>query len=248
MKLARIAPSLAGLALLAACASPPAGPPAVVHVDGSTGMTVSGHVRFGDFATGPGNVVATRSATPAASCLSGCGTAVDVGIPSFRQDFDRRHAAAARKLVFTQEAPGGLEAVVRVVHQADTLPAPSAALWFGMPAAVTAGRAVPTALLGSIEAPAGDRPAWRFVLLQDAARQDATVPAGWLVDDAGRRLLLRPLALAGGGFQFELDGRVVGSVEFQAPGRVWMRDEMAPEVKLVLASVASALLLVPRDN
>jgi hypothetical protein len=29
---------------------------------------------------------------------------------------------------------------------------------------------------------------------------------------------------------------------------VWMRDEMSPEVKLALASVASALLLMPRDD
>ena len=248
MKPSRIALSLAGLALLAACATEPTGPSAVVHVDGSTGMTVSGHVRFGDFSTGPGNVVATRSTPPAASCLSGCGSAVNVGIPSFRQDFDRRHAAAARKRVFTQEAPGGLEAVVRTIDQADSLSPQAASLWFGIPASVTAGGAVATRLAGSIEAPAGDRPAWRFVLLQDSAPQDPAKPAGWLVDDASRRILLRPLALAGGGFRFELDGRVIGSVELQPPGRVWMRDEMAPEVKLALASVASALLLTPRDD
>ena len=113
--------------------------------------------------------------------------------------------------------------MVRVIHQPDRLSVPAASLWFGMPASATAGNPVATRLIGSIESPAGDRPAWRFVLLQDAAS-----PAGWLVDDGSRRILLMPLAQAGGGFQFELDGRVIGSVELSAPGRVWMRDEVAP--------------------
>ena len=240
MKLPRIALSLAALTLLAACATEP---PSVAHADGSTGMTVTGDVRFGDFATGPGNLVATRSTASAASCLSGCGTAVNIGIPSFLQDFDRRHAAATRKRVFTQEAPGGLEAVVRVVEQPDRLSAQAASLWFGMPASAIAGNPVTTRLLREHRIHHG-RPAG--VALRAVA--DATSPAGWLVDDAGRRIQLTPLAQAGGGYRFELDGRVIGSVELLAPGRVWMRDEMAPEVKLVLAGVSSALLLAPRDH
>lgn len=258
----RIASSLAVLGLLAACATEPSAPLQVTHLDGSTGMTVSGDrlqsgrvLRFGEFSASQAALVATRIPAPA-TCLAGCNRAIDIGIGPFRQEFERRYAAAASKSTFTQAAPGGLEAVVRTIDQVERQSSQQAALWFGIPPSAAKDGQVASRLMGSIEAPADDRPAWRFVLLQDDAPHGAGGAVGWLVDDRSRRILIKPKPLpaavpqaatrTGGGYQFELDGRVIGSIDLLPSARVWMRDEMVPEVKLVLASVSSALLVRTR--
>ncbi|HQU59573.1 MAG TPA: hypothetical protein PLU64_10260, partial [Saprospiraceae bacterium] len=45
------------------------------------------------------------------------------------------------------------------------------------------------------------------------------------------------------GFQFVYHNEVIGAVETLNNGRVWLKDGLAPELRLVLGSVAAALLL-----
>jgi hypothetical protein len=48
------------------------------------------------------------------------------------------------------------------------------------------------------------------------------------------------------GFEFQLDGKVIGAVSTVNNGKVWIKDNIHPELKLVLASVSSGLML--RNN
>jgi hypothetical protein len=48
------------------------------------------------------------------------------------------------------------------------------------------------------------------------------------------------------GYQFWIDGEAVGAVSIVNNGRVWMRQDLDDETKLVLASLSSGLML--RDN
>jgi hypothetical protein len=45
------------------------------------------------------------------------------------------------------------------------------------------------------------------------------------------------------GYEFQLDGKVIGAVSTVNSGKVWIRDNIHPELKLVLASVSSGLIL-----
>ena len=53
----------------------------------------------------------------------------------------------------------------------------------------------------------------------------------------------RALGMQSLGFQFVYEGEVVGAVETLNNGRVWLKDSLAPELRLVLGSVSAALLL-----
>lgn len=53
----------------------------------------------------------------------------------------------------------------------------------------------------------------------------------------------RALGMQSLGFQFVYRGEVVGAVETLNNGRVWLKDGLAPELRLVLGSVSAALLL-----
>ncbi|WP_025763662.1 hypothetical protein [Dyadobacter tibetensis] len=48
------------------------------------------------------------------------------------------------------------------------------------------------------------------------------------------------------GYAFRMDGKLIGAVSIIDAGKVWTRDNIHPEIKLVLASVYSGLLL--RNN
>ncbi|GAB2802044.1 hypothetical protein GCM10027275_55380 [Rhabdobacter roseus] len=45
------------------------------------------------------------------------------------------------------------------------------------------------------------------------------------------------------GYEFRLDGQTIGAVSTVNNGKVWIKDNLHPELKLVLASVASGLIL-----
>lgn len=45
------------------------------------------------------------------------------------------------------------------------------------------------------------------------------------------------------GYEFRLDGKAIGAVSTVNNGKVWIRDNIHPELKLVLASVSTSLML-----
>lgn len=79
------------------------------------------------------------------------------------------------------------------------------------------------------------RPAEGFIRYQDGLID--VQPVGRLAN--GKRFLGQQSL----GFQFVYRGEVAGAVETLNHGRVWLKDGLAPELRLVLSSVAAALLL-----
>lgn len=53
----------------------------------------------------------------------------------------------------------------------------------------------------------------------------------------------RMLGMQVPGFEFVMDGKVVGAVEVLNKGKIWVDERLEPQQKLVLVSVATALLL-----
>ena len=97
-------------------------------------------------------------------------------------------------------------------------------------------------------------------MFQDSTQVDLARPVGWAVDDAGQRvvvmhmpppagvpaIVLKMMHGVGAGYRFEADGQLVGSVDLLPPNNVWMRDDLAPDVRMALASLSTTLLLRPQ--
>ena len=265
MKIHRLTTLLAGTALLAACASEPAGPPPVTHDNGGTRMTVVGKdgwqfnrvLRYGDFSTSPVGPTVTTSRSP--FC---CNTSRSFSVGPFRQEFEARFSSATSKVAFVQKGASGLEAQVRSINQATSHDVEWATTWFGFPTAIGGRDEVRTSLDGTVEALGADRPTWHFALFQDSTQVDLAKPVGWAVDDAGHRVVIlhmpppagMPVLLqklmhgVGPGFRFEMGGQLVGAVDLVPPNNVWMRDDLAPEVRMALAGLSTTLLLQPQGQ
>ncbi len=67
---------------------------------------------------------------------------------------------------------------------------------------------------------------------------DIGVRPVWILATGKTSWDTRPL-----GFEFTIEGEVVGAVETVNDGRVWLEETLSPESRLVLAGLASALLL-----
>ena len=256
---------LAGLALLAACASAPDAPLPVTHDDGTSVMPVTGvngwqfnrTLRFGDYSTSPVGPTATRTTT---KCVGTCGFKTDLGI--YDTEFDARYSTATSRIAFTQHGPDGLDAQVRSVDQTRTESAQWLTRWFGFPTSIGGRRDVTTTFSGTIAPTSDGRPNWRFVLIADIGQPGIEWPAGWLADDQGHLIVVkhmqppagtpafvaRAMHGAGPGLQFELDGRIVGSVDPIGGGLVRLRDDLQQETQFALASLSTALLLRPRGQ
>lgn len=239
------------LAVLAGCATEPTGESRVFHADGMTGATPAGarpdHVlRYGDYAATQVKPAGTPSMPVAANCLTGCRRAVAVvGLGTFRDDFKPIFDAAAHPQSFLQEGPGGVEAIVLAVDEPSRQAPVWAARWFDVPAVVGGPATFDTTLVGSLESPDGKPLAWRFVVMDAGPQRDAAQAAGWIVDDGGRRVVLKSRG-PGAGFDFAMNGQAVGRVELLPSAIVWLKDDLAPDVKLALAGFSSAVLQAPR--
>jgi hypothetical protein len=265
MKITRLAMLLTGAALLAACASEPAGPPPVAHDNGGTRMTVTGKdgwqfnraLRFGDFSTSAVGPTTSLSTSP--SC---CNASRSFSAGPFRQEFEARFISATSKLAVVQKGPSGLEATVRAINQSTSRNVEWATLWFGFPTAIGGESERRTSLEGTVEPIGADRPIWHFALFQDSTQIDLAKPVGWAVDDAGRRVVIKHMPPPAGvpaivlkmshgvgpGFRFEMDGQLVGSVDLLPPNNVWMRDELSLELRMALAGLSTTLLLQPQGQ
>jgi hypothetical protein len=257
------------LGLLAACASEPASPPPPVPADGGMRMPVVGVdgwqfsrvLRFGDYATS--KVGSSRPGLSTQSCLPDCPAVVTVGstghTPLYRRQFDTAFTSAASKLEFEQHAADGQSASVRAIYEAQRRSNLSMTEWMGFP--IVHGSAEVTASFsGTVTPAAAGRSGWHFVLQSDSAVDDLQTPAGWAVDDDGHRLVIRHAPLPAGypsfvaklshgigpGYRFESEGQLIASYDEFPSRSVWMRDGLAPDLRLALAGLSSALMLQPR--
>jgi hypothetical protein len=261
--------AVAGVAALTGCASAPSAVPAPQHVDGGVRLAVTGVdgwqfnrvLRFGDYATSA--VGPTQGTISPDSCLPNCANQTSFGSPGhvaiYRRQFDDAFRSATAKVAFEQHGPGAQAARVRADYDARRYSDLQMTEWMGFVTSVKGGAEFVTSFTGVVEAPAPGQPAWHFAMTSDDAVDTPATPAGWIVDDNGRRLTIRQAPFPAGtptfvvqmshgaspGYRFELDGQVVGSVALFPDKAVWLRDELAPDVRLALAALSSALLLRP---
>ena len=262
--------ALAFIASFTGCASEPDMPAAPQHVDGGVRLPATGldgwqfHrvLRFGDYATSP--VDPKTASLSAAGCLPDCPrqtsvTSSGAHAPIYRKQFDDAFRSESIKVAFDQRGPSGQVAQVRAIYEAQRYSNMQMTEWMGFPTSVKGNAEFVTRFTGVIEPATPGQPAWHFALFSDDATADAATPAGWIVDDNGRRLAILPAPFPAGtpsivvrmargvtpGYRFQLDGQVIGSVDVFPGKAVWLRDDVAPDLRLPLAGLSSALLLRP---
>jgi len=262
---------LVSVACLAGCAGEPAAPAASQHVDGGTRMPASGldgwqfHrvLRFGDYATSP---VIPKATNLASDCLPDCPARTTVGspghVPVYRKQFDEAFRSATVKVQFDQHGPDAQSAPVHALYEARRYSDVQMTEWMGFPTSIKGRVELVTSFTGVIDPLSAGQSAWHFALLSDNTTDAATAPAGWLVDDSGRSVVIRHapfpvgtpafvIRLARGvspGYLFDLDGQVVGSMSLFPEKTVWLRDDLAPDLRFALAGLSSALFLQPQSH
>ena len=261
------AAALAVIASLTGCASEPDAPQ---HVDGGVRLPATGldgwqfHrvLRFGDYATSP--VDPKTASLSAAGCLPDCPrqttvTSSGAHAPVYRKQFDDAFRSESIKVAFDQHGPSAQVAQVRAIYEAQRYSNMKMTEWMGFPTSVKGNAEFVTRFTGVIEPAAPGQLAWHFALFSDDVSDGAATPAGWIVDDNGRRLAILPAPFPAGtpaivvrmergvapGYRFQLDGQVVGSVDVFPGKAVWLRDDLAPDLRFALAGLSSALLLRP---
>ena len=261
--------ALACLAAFTGCASDPAAAPAPQHVDGGTRLPVTGVdgwqfnrvLRFGDYATSA--VGPTQGSISADSCLPDCANQTSFGNPGhvaiYRKQFDDAYRSATAKVAFDQHGPGAQSARVRADYDARRFSDLQMTEWMGFVTSVKGSAQFVTSFTGVVEPAAPGQAAWHFAMTSDDVVDTPATPAGWIVDDNGHRLTILHAPFPAGtpaivarmahgvapGYRFELDGQVVASMDVFPDKAVWMRDDLAPDVRLALAALSSALFLRP---
>jgi hypothetical protein len=270
MNLLRSAAALAAIVSITSitgCASEPVAPR---HVDGGMRMPASGldgwqfHrvLRFGDYATSPVDPKATDLAH---DCMPDCPNKTSIGspghVPIYRKQFDDAFRSATIKVEFDQHGPDAQMAPVRALYEGRRYSNVQMTEWMGFPTSIKGKVELVTSFTGVIDPLSAGQSAWHFALLSDNTTDAATAPAGWLVDDSGRRVVIRHAPFpagtpafmvrathgAGPGFRFELDGQLVGSVDMIPSKAVWLRDDLPSDLRFALAGLSSALFLQPKS-
>ncbi len=94
---------------------------------------------------------------------------------------------------------------------------------------------------------------WDFIIYNMESRMSDNKVCGNAKDQNGNEILIRGVNQVEGqanwmqmefiGFEFFLNGQSVGAVSCLNDGRVWMRDDISPEIKLAVSSMSTALLV-----
>lgn len=94
---------------------------------------------------------------------------------------------------------------------------------------------------------------WEFLVRDPEGGPRRESEAGRMFDKAGRQILIRGVTKAEGapgvwgrenyGFEFVQDGQTIGAVSLLGKGRVWLRQSLDANTRLVVASVATALMV-----
>ncbi|WP_422011019.1 hypothetical protein [Roseateles sp.] len=219
-------------------------------VSGRQGWMPGRKLRFGDYVT---RDLTKRQETKQVACPNGC-SGVDLGI--YRRHFDEAFRTATQRMHYTLAGPAGAEVDVQLITQIDQQRRDWITRWLGMPTEAGGDVSRQIAVIGTLRTADDRQPPWRFAL-RDGASNGAALQ-GWAEDEHGRRLVLTPLRKVAGrqaglplqapatmtlGYAFELDGRTVGAVSTVGPGQVWIDPDAAPDLRLSVAGLASALLL-----
>jgi len=229
----------------------------------STALSVTGRsgwrpdrqsLRFGDFSTGPRQ---NKHQVSAARCEPGC-TGIEVGVYAWR--VEDRLRTVKQKLSFTQRGPAQAEALVLALYELNEQESRLLLRVMAVEVQTTTRQTRRAAFAGSVQPTQPAEQGWRFAIWFPDQLQAEAPDIGFMQSDAGQRITIRHLsgwegqprgnqfALKMGlpmGFAFELDGVTVGAVSTFGDGQVWLRNDLAPSVRLALASLCSVLLARP---
>jgi hypothetical protein len=197
-----------------------------MEVSGRMGLTWGRTLRFGEFST----------------------SKVQGGWPTMtRVNFVVKFEQARQKLSFTQFGPGGRSAEVLAVGR-----------FRNTEISLLNGHLNYTpdyvnAFSGTVVLPDGG-PVWDFLVDEPEGGTLRPVPGIARTQDGRGQISIEPVRRIEGqaafmptvdnwGFEFRHGGRVIGAVSLLNQGRVWMRQDISPELQQVVASMSSALLL-----
>lgn len=195
-------------------------------VAGRMGFTWGRSLRFGEFSTSE-----VKSSWPTMTRVN------------FILKFERAH----QKLSFTQYGPGERTAQVMAVGRFRNT---EVSLLNGH---LNYSPDYQNAFTGTVVLPDGG-PVWDFLVDDPEGGTFKPVNGTARAQDGSQQLTIEPVrrmegmakiapALDNYGFEFRLNGRAIGAVSVVNNGRVWMRQDVSPELQLVMASISSALLV-----
>lgn len=168
---------------------------------------------------------------------------------------------AQQKFSFTQHAPEQLRAEVLAMttfrHASfrwiNGAPAGDAASTNAFAGSITPIRSTPQApafksLSGILN---NGEFAWEFVITNPEGGANEPADSGMLQDILGNQILIRGLHQLENqppsprhlGFEFIQNGQSIGALSLLEERKVWLRNDLSPELKLVLSSLSSALLM-----
>jgi hypothetical protein len=182
---------------------------------------------------------------------------------------------ATTRLEFTldgHQGAGASHAKVRAIEERSADSREWVTRWFRIPADVRVDQHESSWRIGTVEfvsPPASDAPAasqsWHFVLWNESSsgvnsgQAGSASVGGWAESDThDRHIAFVPLPspfpaasppagfpMRSAGWSFELDGRTLGAVDLWAAGHVWIRPDVTPEQRQLVAALSAALLLHP---
>lgn len=167
--------------------------------------------------------------------------------------FVLRFQAARQKIRFEQFTPDGSSATVACVSKFERTDLPLITDFFSIPLKYR------NYFAGVIISADSGKP-WNFVIYHPDGHFFREATAGFAYSGSKRIELVALRELEGQpewmnlptvyGFEFRMDGKTLGAVSLVNRGEVRLRNDLDPEVRLTVASMATALLLRhnPEDN
>jgi len=163
-------------------------------------------------------------------------------------DFALRFKTAKQKLGFSLHGPQGREAQVLAVSRFE-----SNELGLLRDYSLTVYTRQVDTFAGTVIPVQGSGGEWEFVVSDPEGGPSRDADAGRMLDKAGRQILIRGVKKVEGapgllgwenyGFEFVQDGQTIGAVSLLGKGRVWLRQSLDADTRLVVASVATALMV-----
>jgi hypothetical protein len=203
----------------------------VMDVQGLQGWRINQVIRFGDY----GSSKIDRGWTQTRS-------------HGFESNFAVRFKTAKQKLSFSLHGPQGHEAQVLAVSRFE-----SNELGLLKDYSLTVSTREINTFAGSVIPGQGAGGEWEFLVRDPEGGLRREADAGRMLDKAGRQILIRGVTKVEGapgllgrenyGFEFVQDGRTIGAVSLLGKGRVWLRQSLDEDTRLVVASVATALMV-----
>lgn len=198
----------------------------VMEASGRQGWQLNQVIRFGDYSTSPAHRGWMKRQT---------------------LGFIVKMERAEQKLSFVQYGPGGRAAEV---YAASRLRSTELELLKGF---LSYTPEYQNAFVGTV-VPLSGGASWDFLIDDPEGGTFRPMDGLAQTEDGRLRVQITPLrriegqakwmpAIDNQGFEFRVDGRPVGAVSLLNEGRVWMHQDATPEVRQLMASLSSALML-----